>query len=120
MFLRSGDRFDAGITLLAFCLRADRMRGDTLLHASASRSVCASPAAIGRRHSRQCGKVSASSCVSGAAILQTPFGSSPKSRAINMRSSKRSSRNASTSGAYGLHGIKCERITIALVGMQDA
>ena len=90
------------------------------LSTSDSRKACARRAAIGRRHSRQCGSVSASSCVSGAAIRHTPFGSSPKSRAVNSRSSRRSSRNASTSASHRLHGIKCERIAVTLIGMQHA
>jgi hypothetical protein len=73
------------------------VRGAAPLLTSDLRNVCARRAATGRRHSRQCGSVSASSWVNGAGIRQTPFGSSPKSRALNSRSSKRSSRKASTS-----------------------
>ena len=61
----SCERFDAGSMRRRF------------LPTSASRNLCARLAAIGRKHSRQCGSVSTSSCVSGAAIRQTPFGSSP-------------------------------------------
>ena len=49
---------------------------------AALRNSCASRAAIGCTNPRQRGSVSASSCVSGAAIRRTPFGSSPKSRAV--------------------------------------
>jgi hypothetical protein len=88
----SGERAGAETLRRLFPDLAARGRGAAPLLARASRKVCARRAAIGRRHSRQCGSVSASSCVSGAAIRQMPFGSSPKSRAVNVRSSKRSSR----------------------------
>ena len=80
---------------------ADRLRGSTLPLASASRKVCVRSATTGRRHSRQCGRVSASSWVNGAATRHTPLESSTKSRAVNTRSSSRSRRNASTSGRTG-------------------
>ncbi len=115
----SGDRCGPGTLRRLFLVVAASVRGVAHHLASDSRNACARRAAIGRRHSRQCGSVSASSCVSGAAMRHIPFGSSPKSRAVNVRSSSRSSRKPSTSPRTP-PCIQRERIAIPLIGVHAA
>jgi hypothetical protein len=64
----SGDRSGPGTVRRLFPDLAASVRGARFLLSSDSRKVCARRAAIGPRHSRQCGSLSASSCVNGAAI----------------------------------------------------
>jgi hypothetical protein len=58
----SGDRSGPGTLRRLFSGLPASLRSVAPLLRSDSRNICARPAAIGRRHSRQCGSVSASSC----------------------------------------------------------
>jgi hypothetical protein len=61
-------RFSRGVTGTALSRRVSDEGAAALGFVSALRNVCARLAPIGARHSRQRGRVSASSCLSGAAI----------------------------------------------------
>lgn len=97
-----------------------RMRGLASLLRSASRNVAARPAAIGRRHSRQCGIVNASfvrqrRCDPAHAVRKLPESAGSEPAIFQEVEQERVHLLA-----HRLHGVKRERIAVPLIGVEDA